>query len=221
MDALAIPNMNQLIDQFDKYRTYVISIAVVAAATVGIGVYLYYSQINYEQAAQQALSEVMAEYSRAYEAPDLWQDVEIGAKTGYRQYTKSSLAPFFLNLQADALLQQDKADEALALMNDMVAKLSKSSPLYYVYSIKRARMNLNSEQEAAQKDGLEQLKALAENESNPQQDEALYYLGMHYQENNQQDQAQAVWQQLKQIQQSYKEKDVVSPWALLAEQQGN
>jgi tetratricopeptide (TPR) repeat protein len=218
MDALTVPNLNQFIDIFDKYRNYIISIGVVIAATVGIGVYLYYSHINYEQAAQQALSEVLAEYNHAYESPDLWQDVEIGAKTGYRQYARSSLAVFFLNLQADALLQQDKNEEALILMNEMVSKLPQHSPFYYIYHIKLARMQLYSDQENMQKEGLEKLQILAKDENNPQRDEALYYLGQYYDENNQKEKMQEIWQQLKQIQRVYKEKDIISPWAMLAEQ---
>lgn len=218
MDVLTIPVLNEFIEYFEKFRTYIISIAVITVGMLGIGTYWYLSHVKYEQAAQQALSEVLAEYNRAYESPELWQDVEVGAKTGYRQYGRSSLAPFFLGLQSDALLQQDKQDEALALMNDMTAKLSHRSPFYYLYQIKLARIKLHSDQEDTQKEGLQQLTSLAQDQKNPQQDEALYYLGLHYDAQDQQDKAQEIWQQLKQLQEQYKEKDVVSPWALLAEQ---
>ncbi len=215
MNVLTIPSLNELIEYFNKYRTSIISIGAITVAAFGVGIYLYFSQIKQEESAQQALSEVLAEYNRAFESPELWQDVEIGTKTGHRQYPRSALAPFFLGLQSEALLQQNKQDEALALMKDMTAKLSKSSPLYYLYQIKLARITLHNDDKAIQKEGLEQLVQLAQNQKNPQQDEALYYLGLYYDSQDQKDKAQEVRQQLKQLQEQYKEKEVVSPWALL------
>ncbi len=219
MNELTIPSLNELIEYFNKYRTSIVSIGAITLAAFGVGIYLYFAQIKHEESAQQALSEILAEYNRAFESPELWQDVEVGAKTGYRQYARSSLAPFFFGLQSEALLQQNKQDEALALMKDMVAKLSKSSPFYYLYQIKLGRIKLHNDEEAIQAEGLQQLIQLAQDQKNPQQDEALYYLGMHYNSQGQTDKAQEVWQQLKQLQEQFKEKDVVSPWALLAEQQ--
>lgn len=200
-----------------QYRTYFLAGLLAVAGVVGFGTYWYFYTIKYEESAQQAFSEVLHDYDRAYATPELWSDVEIGAKTGYRQYARSALAPFFLAMQSEALLQQQKGQEALAVMKMMLDKLSSRSRFYSLYKIKEARIKIDSDSAGIKEDGVRQLTSLANDEENRYQDEALYYLGMYYQTQGQKDKAQDVWQQLSAI--KHDDKQGLSPWFLLAEQQ--
>lgn len=209
-----------------KYRTYFLAGLLAITVAVGAGIYWYFYTIKYEESAQQAFSEVLHDYNQAYATPELWSEVEIGAKTGYRQYTRSALGPFFLAMQSEALLQQQKEQEALALMKMMLKKLSSRSSFYSLYKIKEARMKMDSDSEVVRQEGVRQLTSLANDEKNRYQDEALYYLGMYYQTQGQKDKAQDVLRQLSAIPSSplassdkQDDKHGQSPWFLLAEQQ--
>ncbi|MEX0940597.1 MAG: hypothetical protein WDZ41_04520 [Candidatus Babeliales bacterium] len=217
MEIQKLMSFDVLYKKFDEYRTYVLTALVIIGGLIGAGIYLYFSNIKYEESAQQALSEMLIEYNRAYESPELWSDVEIGARTGYRQYGRSSLAPYFLVLQADASLYQHKDNEALVLMNTAIQKMPGQSPLYYLYNIKFARMQLAHEK--TKDEGLSLLESLAKNIKNPQQDQAKYYLAKYYDEHEQLQKAQELWQEL--VKSKSEQKDVISPWILLAERQIN
>ncbi|MGE0206488.1 MAG: hypothetical protein AB7R69_01425 [Candidatus Babeliales bacterium] len=198
------------------YKNYIMGVLGFAAIGFGGFIYWYQGQAIRNQNALQALSEVLSEHKHAYENADLWQDVEVGAKTGYRQYSSASIAPFFLGLQADALLEQDKKEEAYAVMKTMLEKLSSHSPLYPLYSIKYARMLLADDNEAVQKDGLALLQKYADQEG-ANQDQARYYLGLYYFGKGQKKEAESLWQPL--IEQGSKDnKEDRSVWSGLAEQ---
>ena len=209
-------NFDGFLVLFEKYRTYFLVGALGLATVLGVGVYWYFYSIKYEQSAMQAFSEVLVEYNRGVEASEIWPEVEVSAKTGYKQYSHSSLAPFFLGLQVDALLGQQKHDEALSVMKMMLEKLSSRSRVFHLYKIKEARMKLDSAEPAVQSDGLQQLVALTNDKNNSYQDQALYFLGMYYESHDQKDKAQEIWQQLSALKSS--DANAVSPWVLLAEQ---
>ncbi len=200
----------------NTYRTQIFTgIAIVAIAISGL-IYWQFSRVQQEQNALQALSEILVEYNRAYENNELWQDVEVGARTGYRQYARSTLAPFFLGLQAEALMQQDKLNDAIITMDTMIKQLSTRSPFYDSYRIKSARMKLSSEDKVKQEEGLQELVKLAENQKKSQQQQAQYYLGLYYQDHDQIEKAHGLWKSLG----SKEEKpDMRSVWAMMAEQQ--
>lgn len=209
-------SVNELIDITQKHRTKILSGIIVGALAIGGFVYWQYMRLNLEKRAAQALSELLSEYNHAYENNELWQDIEVGARTGFRQYSGSSMAPYFLGLQVDSLIQQDKFDEALLLMGTMMKKLSTSSPLYYSYLIKFARMKLESSDVVNQDEGLKELTKLANDVTNPEQAQAQYYLGLYYNNNNQEEKAQEIWKMLHAMQEGKKEER--SPWTVLAEQ---
>ena len=63
-------------------------------------------------------------------------------------------------------------------MQQAVDSLKKSNLLYPSYALKLALMKIDSTNAEHQKAGQELLKALAEDDKNPQQDAALYYAGI-------------------------------------------
>lgn len=198
-----------------KYRTYFIIGCAVLAAVVAGGSYLMMSRSHREEAATLALEETLAEFSRAQSNPELWQEVEDAAKAGYRQYKKTSIAPYFLALQVEALLNQGNVQEALKIIEDMNKQLSSSSPLYYLYMIKQARMKLDSQDDVIRNEGLAQLESLAYDKNNKQQDEALYYFGLYYFAHNELDKTRQIWKTLIEMQQPHQE--TISLWAQAAE----
>jgi tetratricopeptide (TPR) repeat protein len=201
---------------YEQHRTYIIGCCCAIALAVGGGIYLRMSRAQQHELAQAALAEMLQEASRAQQNTELWSEVEVAARTGHYQYKSTSFAPYFLSLQADALAQQGKIDEAVVVMSSMLDELPKKSPLYHVYAIKKARMMLDSAQESMRAQGLELLAGLAQNTANAQQDEALYYLGMHYMSQGNKSEAKNSFQKLMDTF-GAKQSDYRSPWLSMAQ----
>lgn len=216
MDRKTVDSFQNIMVFYNQYKKVVIAAVLLIAVTIGSLVYYQYSKEHYEKMAQQALAEILSEYTRAHAMPDLWNDVEVGARTGYRQYVRSILAPYFLMLQADALANQEKLDEALSLMAIMFDNISKKSPFYYLYALKQARMQLSHSDATIQQKGLDMLKQLAANTDNTQQDQALFYLAQYYEQQNDKEQARKTWQELAALADTFK--DVRSPWGMQAKE---
>jgi predicted Zn-dependent protease len=209
----SVPEIIRLVQ---TYRTQFLSGVLAGSLAIGGLIYWHYNRMNLEKNSLQVLSELLSEYNQAYENNnEMWQDIEIGSRTGYRQYSQSSLEPYFLNVQVDSLLQQDKFDEALLLMHTMMKKLPTKSPLYNVYAIKWARIKLASSDKANREEGLLDLQKFSQDSSNSQQLQAQYYLGMYYQETNQFEKADDIW---KVLAATKGETPDVSPWVVMAQQ---
>src|SRR5579872_2624595 len=118
-----------------------------------------------------------------------WQEAEAAFKIGYKQFSSSHLAPFFLGYQSEALLKLGQTQEAIALLDAMLSSLGKSSPFYGPYAVKRALM----------KSDLSELKKLADDTTLPSQDLALYQLGEYYWAHNNPAFAQDAWKKLRDI----------------------
>lgn len=208
-------SLNSFIDFFIKYKNHFMAVVVAVGLMIGAAVYFRMSRLKLEASAQQALSESLDDFNKAFDNPELWYDVEISAKTGYKQFSSSSLAPYFLVLQAEALMQQGKIQDSLAIMDSMLKSLVTNSPLYYLFKIKYARMKLDSNDANQEASGLQDLIALSNDKKNNQQDEARYYLGLHYMNHDDLEKAHMVWQELVKAEQ---DSETISPWALMAEQ---
>lgn len=174
--------------------TLIIAVTIVSAVSL-FGIYNWY-RVRMNRHAQQILAQCLEEYQRATQnmQAQLWHDVERACEQGYSQYSSTDLSPFFLALQADALLFQDKATDALVLLNKTVANMSKSSPLYYLYATKLALMIHDYEQNDTQ------LQQLAQDSYNPYRDMAQYYLGYFAFAAGNTNQAQELWESLRQQQ---------------------
>lgn len=204
-----------LVNFFEKNKTIIIISVAGVVIAVSIGVYINLSRIAREESAQLALSESLQEMKNAEQNAELWQDVDIASKTGFRQYARSSFAPYFLALQAEALAQEGQLQEALVIMDEFFKNLSSNSPFYNLYKIKQARMQLDSPDTTVNQVGLHTLQTLANDARNQQYDEALYYLGNYYQARNQQEKAQEAWKII--IERKKDNEQVNSPWSSLAE----
>jgi tetratricopeptide (TPR) repeat protein len=199
---------------YAKYKTYIIAASVTIGLLVALAVYQYFEMNTRSESAQMALFETLQEFDKAVQMPDLWTDIEVASKTGYRQYKSTSIAPYFLLLQAQALAEQGKHDEALALMEEAINAIDVHSPLYYIASTKLARMQLDSTDEATKNKGFTSLEKLAQDQKNMQRDQALYFLGHHFKNQSDNAQAVSVWSRLIE---EFKNHTISSPWAQLAQ----
>jgi len=131
---------------------------------------------------------------------------------GCEQHKSSALAPYFLVFYADALFKDGQKEEALEKLDRAVQTLPKGSPLLSLYKTKQALIHLDDSW--TQEAGLQELKALADDEGNSNRDMALYYLGLYYWTQDKVNDAQMIWQQL--VDAFKHEKFGASPWAARA-----
>ncbi len=171
------------------------SIAVIAAT--GWFGYQWYTR-RAEQKAYADLATTSESYKKAVASQDAEKikDSERAFAAAAQKYKNSSLAPYFLSYQADALVQQDKKTEALAVMDQMISKIKKESPLYSYYALKRALMKLDATQEDMQQAGRQELANLAQDNSNPVRDMALYYNGLEASRQGDLEKAASNWSEL-------------------------
>jgi tetratricopeptide (TPR) repeat protein len=195
-----------------------VAAGVVGALVIvgGVAGYRYYvNQI--ETRAQIAFAESVAIYHEAMRGrSDVWPHVELKCATDYEQFKKSSLAPYFLVIKADALAQQGKIVEAAEIFDTVIDVLPKNSPLLSLYKTKRALLKLDMPESAKQTEGLEELRQLSADKTNLNNDVAQYYLGLYYWSRNELPAALDIWKELVAGQAA--EKLAASPWASLAQE---
>lgn len=198
------------------FKEIAIGSLFILAAVGGFYMYRVWNS-GKEQEAQKIFEECFQEYQRALQGSDeLWSEVAMMCKLGYERYGATNIGPFFLGLQADALLWQGKKPEALTFLDKMIYSLS-GNPLISIYKIKRALIKCDSDDDNMQQQGRTELEELAHDQRNIQADEAYYYLGYSYWTRNELEQAKRVWQELLE---KFKKDNPqsVSVWMLLAEQ---
>lgn len=108
--------------------------------------------------------------------PIAWEALEVGFGRGYVEHSSSSLAPFFLAFQAEALAHMNKHDEALQVLDKGVGLMRPNTDVYYLYAIKRAVMRLDSADEKISAQGKRELLDLAQTGRNSSQGLAWYHL---------------------------------------------
>jgi len=174
---------------------------------------------NKNQAAHMLFAQNLEELERISQEGNKedWESVETLFKLGYDQYPKSSLAPYFLIYQGQALLKQGKLDEARDIINLAVEKLPSDCPVLGLYKVKVALMGLDSKAQSTVDASLEQLQALAKNTELHVQDVAGYHLGLYYWVHNQMAKAQEVWLAMIEAVKTT-EKTGQSPWAAKAQE---
>lgn len=177
--------------------------AVIAALGIGLAgatyAGYYWFSMRVQKQAQQALADSLDAYNQAESSGmraasgddakkmELWQDAELALGLGYEQNKHSTLAPYFLALQSDALSQQGKRDEALALLEKAVGMMKAKSSLRDLYEMKLALMYIDADD--TRDNGLKKLRSLADDTKNIFRDAALYYLGRYYMAQGESDQA--------------------------------
>jgi len=141
------------------------------------------------------LSESMQLYMKARAGKEQWDDVEGAFSLGYEQNSRSQIAPFFKLFEADAVLEQGRKKEALAMIESGIGEIPKDNPLISLYQVKVALIYLDSEDKIVKNKGVEQLEKLAE-DACAAQALALYYLGSYYWQEGQTEKAQNLWTKL-------------------------
>lgn len=185
-----------------------------------LGLWWVYGQFagQKEKDAQKTLASCIELYDQAVGASETsvpWATVETACKRAYDEHSGSNLAPYFLAYQAEALAKQNKIDEAVTVMTQMIKSMSTSSPLYNSYATKLALMQIDSTDSATHAQGLKKLEELAADTKNEQRDEALYYVGLYYWNLNDSVKAKEAWQTLAELSPNPEE---ASPWMQLVSQ---
>lgn len=163
-----------------------------------------------ERDAQYDFSILMTEYeTMSQEKNPEWENLLKKFEKNYEKHSGSSLLPYYLNYKVKILLHQDKKDEALALLDKVVADIA-HSPLLSLYQMERALLQLDSEQPEVKTTGLNTLIHLAHDTHNAYRDSAQFYLGRYYWAMNDLDAARTIWQQL--VDEQRDEKLAPSPW---------
>lgn len=196
---------------------------------IGAGVILlagtsYYGYFSYtankDRAAELLLNECLEQYEKAAaNHKELWPTVEAMCAMAYEHHQSSRVAPYFLIMCAQALVQQGKIEHAYQELSKALKILPQSSPLYDVYTIQHALMSLDMFDEATVNGGLAELKKLAANEQSNVSDMALYYLGSYYLMHDERQEAENYWNQLKKY--DAPESARRSPWLAYAQAKMN
>ena len=85
-----------------------------------------------------------SQYEQAAQGKAQWADVVTMAHAGYEKFSSTKVAPYILAVEVDALLAQDKKQEALDKLDLMVSKIGSSSPLYkLLYKLKQVLIKLD------------------------------------------------------------------------------
>lgn len=198
----------------DQYKLVLVAGGCLVAA--GVGLYSFKQHQNHmQERAQLAFSQTSIEVRHGEKKGELWPNAELAAKTGYRDYKNSSLAPYFLILESQALLAQGNNKQALEIIENALTEMGKDSPFYYMFKVKAALIKLDSDDITIQTSGFDQLQGLAYDTANKQRDEALYYLGNYYIVRGDTNRAQEVWKELINSFQGTADSGM-SPWAMLA-----
>jgi hypothetical protein len=210
--------MTDFLERAQYYQKEILGTLALMGAALGGAYYYHYSSTQREKKAHIALSETLHEFDKASRNQATWQDVSLAAQTGYRQHKNSSLAPYFLSLQAEADIHKGDIEETNKIMDTVLREMPTSSPLYYPLKLKYARMLIGSKDQNLSSNGLKELEKLAHDSAayNTVQDAALYYLGGYYAAHDEVNRAKDTWQILVQRFTAKKEGEK-SPWAELAQ----
>ncbi|HEX2978092.1 MAG TPA: tetratricopeptide repeat protein [Candidatus Babeliales bacterium] len=201
----------------ERYKNYLMAAGIALAIIIAGSFYWYTSYTRKQELAVSTLSDIFHDAARAQQNSELWAEVEMAARTGYKQFGSTKSAPYFLALQAESLLQMGRRDESLAMMEEVIKQLNSRSPLYYVYAIKQARMMLDTQDAKMQQNGLAKLELIAQAKDNKQADEALYYIGQYYAALGNSVSAKAAFEKVFEITKN-QASDYPSPWVKLAQE---
>jgi tetratricopeptide (TPR) repeat protein len=166
-------------------------LACLAVFLIGVTAWLAYGwyTVNQGKKSQLILSECIDEYQKMFESKDaMWSEVFLMNELGHEQ--ASSLKPYFLVMEAQALARQGKATEAVNLLEQVESAIAPGVPYKNYYHLTKALIQLDTQDVSLQQQGLSELQRLAHDEQNMFQDAALYYLAEYYAANDDLDKAQ-------------------------------
>jgi len=202
-------------------REITIAILLVALSAGAYYTYRWHKQTK-DNAAHLLFAQNLEELERVMQdgKQEDWASIQILFKLGYDQYPKSSLAPYFLIYQAEAMVKQGQLDQAITTMQHAVSLMPSDAPVAGLYKTKVALMELDSSNADLHKTALESLHALAKDAHSNAQDVAAYHLGLYYWSHDDMAQAKTVWTDLIDAVKS-KDKTGQSPWAQKAQEKLN
>lgn len=124
-----------------------------------------------------------------------WKKVSEVFEQAYAKNKGAGIAPFFLTFQAEALTRLQKFDDAVKVMEKAIGDLP-SKELASLYKVKLALIKLDSSAAPMQKQGLDELNALGQDNKGFAHEHALYHLGQYFWCKKDFVQAKNYWQQL-------------------------
>lgn len=177
-----------------KYvKEVIIGLSVITILVVGYVLNRWY--VNYrEEKAVDALSEILISYNHAQQLvlrmqankdkqqiEQAWQDVITLLDALYQDHSHSKLAPYFLTIKSDAVLEKTgNLQEALDVLDQAIARISLKSYFVDFFKLKRIKMALDLGDQDKAKEALQQLINLSNNTTSLAQYQALYTLGVYY-----------------------------------------
>jgi hypothetical protein len=209
MDIMSDPRI-----AYGKYIS--IGLAVLLVCTGGFFGYRWYVT-HRDQAAQYDFGVTLDLYVKAQESKDAdFVYIAEQAEEGYTKHKRSAVAPFFIVLQADALIKAGKKEEARLVMDAYAPQLSAPAPMAFLFKTKQSLLSLDSADEQVRNKGLSDLQELAHNAKNMYRDDALYQLFTYHWVRGDVDQARIAGQEFMEAYGA--EMRAPSPWlAVVAE----
>lgn len=191
-NALKDPQKYMLYMRYGMFALVFIVLGV--CAFIGRGWYV----ASRERAAEKDLSAYVAQYHNALYAPEAqWGQVAALFEVGYQQHANSSLAPYFLAYQADALLQEGNVDQALVIMRDVLQKLPEESPFYQLFQMKYNLIIIDQVEHPEHQEALASLHEIGRDKTNNFFEAALFYLGRYHFIHHNIQEAKEIWQELR------------------------
>lgn len=170
----------------------------------------------YEQALTKAREQQSLPAEEQKENP--WEDVQLLLKAIASANSGSSLSPFFVMYQAQLALDAEaNFDKACQLMEQGVRRLSKNSPYYDMFNLKRIKMLLDAPMQDVRVAALQELEYVAAQKENYYAQEALWTLGVYQSMQGNMPQAIEAWTTLAQENQ-LDASLISSPWVSLAQE---
>ncbi len=147
----------------------------------------------------------------------MYTDILVLIDALYKEHISSYLAPYFLALKSQIVLEQtDNYKEALTILDQALDGMDKKTDLGSLYYLKRIKMGFDSTDTKEQEKSLKELQAIANDQTSVVQEEAQYLLGIYYAAHGQIAQAQEIW---KKLVDSSEESDLLkSSWIKLAQE---
>jgi|GEM_PF-763996 len=171
---------------------------------------------SYEQSIAKAREQESLSEDDQRENP--WEDTQLLLEAIASANSGSSLSPFFVIYEAQlALDAENDYDKACKLMEQGVRRLSKNSPYYEMFNLKRIKMLLDSPMQDVRDKTLVELERIASHKENYYAQEALYTLGDYQSFHGNMPEAIQAWTTLAQETQSDKAL-ISSPWVSQAQE---
>ena len=219
--------------RYSKKKYVKESLVAAAAIFLAVGCYAGFSWYQKRQNIQAFAG--LVEISKAYEAAvtkarelqnkpaeeqteNPWEDTQLLLEAIASTHASSSLSPFFVMYQAQLALDADHDfDKACQFMEQGLRRLSKNSPFYDMFNLKRIKMLLDSPMQDVRDKAVAQLEQIACQKDNYYAQEALWTLGSYQAFYGNMDQAIAAWTKL--AQETTSEKELMSsPWVSQAQE---